>query len=231
MITTGSKWFFGLGFVSLVLAAAYGWTTGGNGARPAHRRLQGRRRRPLRLRRPGHRRVRQPVPRGRCRWPSRDAEAEAVAQVAGTETVPPVIPAAPSYWPAVAAFGVALVVIGLVSRPVALRLRPGRPRRRARRVGGAGLGRPCHRRSRDQPPHPQPPDEPHRVPRRRRAGASAVVAAAFSRLFLSLSADGAVWVGIGIAAAIVVVGFFCRLPPPDQRQRHRGRPAGRPPWW
>ena len=34
MITTGSKWFFGLGFVSLVLAAAYGWTTGGNGLGP-----------------------------------------------------------------------------------------------------------------------------------------------------------------------------------------------------
>ena len=34
MITTGSKWFFGLGFVALVLAAAYGWTTGGNGLGP-----------------------------------------------------------------------------------------------------------------------------------------------------------------------------------------------------
>ena len=34
MITTGSKWFFGLGFVSLVLAVAYGWTTGGNGVGP-----------------------------------------------------------------------------------------------------------------------------------------------------------------------------------------------------
>ena len=27
MITTGSKWFYGFGFLSLVLAAAYGWTT------------------------------------------------------------------------------------------------------------------------------------------------------------------------------------------------------------
>ena len=34
MITTGSKWFFGLGVVLLVLAAAYGWTTGGNGLGP-----------------------------------------------------------------------------------------------------------------------------------------------------------------------------------------------------
>ena len=34
MFTTGSKWFFGLGLVSLVLAAAYGWTTGGSGLGP-----------------------------------------------------------------------------------------------------------------------------------------------------------------------------------------------------
>ena len=30
MFTTGSKWFFGLGAVALVLAAAYGWSTGGD---------------------------------------------------------------------------------------------------------------------------------------------------------------------------------------------------------
>jgi hypothetical protein len=35
-----------------------------------------------------------------------------------------------------------------------------------------------------------------------------VVVAAFSRLFLSLSADAAVWVGIGITGVIILVGFF-----------------------
>jgi hypothetical protein len=34
MFTTGSKWFLGLGFFSLVLAAAYGWSTGGTGLGP-----------------------------------------------------------------------------------------------------------------------------------------------------------------------------------------------------
>ena len=34
MITTGSKWFYGLGILALLLAAAYGWTTGGNGLGP-----------------------------------------------------------------------------------------------------------------------------------------------------------------------------------------------------
>ena len=38
--------------------------------------------------------------------------------------------------------------------------------------------------------------------------AIAVVVAAFSRLFLSLSADAAVWVGIGITGVIILVGFF-----------------------
>ena len=34
MITTGSKWFYGFGLLSLLLAAAYGWSTGGNGLGP-----------------------------------------------------------------------------------------------------------------------------------------------------------------------------------------------------
>src|SRR5262249_24659008 len=48
----------------------------------------------------------------------RDAEAEALAQVAGTDTVPEVTPVGPSYWPPLAASGAALVVIGLVSEAV-----------------------------------------------------------------------------------------------------------------
>jgi hypothetical protein len=30
MITTSAKWFFGLGIYCFVLAAVYGWSTGGN---------------------------------------------------------------------------------------------------------------------------------------------------------------------------------------------------------
>ena len=51
---------------------------------------------------------------------SRDAEAEAVAQVAGTETVPAVTPAGTSYWPPVAAFGWQQIGLGITSSPQAL---------------------------------------------------------------------------------------------------------------
>ncbi|MBK5221707.1 MAG: hypothetical protein JJE52_02285 [Acidimicrobiia bacterium] len=49
----------------------------------------------------------------------RDADATAVTQVAGTETLPaPTPPAGLSPWPVVAAFSVALLVIGLVVQPL-----------------------------------------------------------------------------------------------------------------
>jgi len=117
MITTGSKWYFGFGFLALVFAAAYGWTTGGNGLGPVSLGYKGG--------------VGDHFGYGLLLAASaisfflgvvvtatRDADAEAVAQVAGTETVPAVIPAGTSYWPPIAAFGVVLLVIGLVSEAV-----------------------------------------------------------------------------------------------------------------
>src|SRR5919106_1387222 len=161
-IPTGSKWFFGLGLVSLVLAVAYGWTTGGNGVGPLTMGYRG-----------GvgdHLGYGLLVAAGfislflgSVSLAVRDADAEAVVQVAGSEAVPAAIPASPSYWPAVTAFGVALVIVGLVASPVLFVF------------GLLALG---------------------------------VVVAAFSRIFLTLSADAAVWVGIGIATVIIVAGFF-----------------------
>jgi len=117
MITTGSKWYFGFGFLALVFAAAYGWTTGGNGLGPVSLGYKGG--------------VGDHFGYGILVTASavsfflgvvvtatRDAEAEALAQVAGTETVPAVLPAGTSYWPPIAAFGVGLLVIGLVSEVV-----------------------------------------------------------------------------------------------------------------
>jgi hypothetical protein len=119
MISTGSKWFFGLGFVSFVLAACYGWTTGGNGLGPLSLGYKGG--------------VGDHVGYGilvaggfvsvflgTVATVTRDADAEAVAQAAGTDVVPPVLPAGTSYWPALSGFGAALVVIGLVAEPVFL---------------------------------------------------------------------------------------------------------------
>jgi hypothetical protein len=206
VITTGSKWFFGLGFVSLVLAVAYGWTTGGNGVGPLTMGYKG-----------GvgdHFGYGVLVTAGfvslflgALSLAVRDAEALAEAQVAGTETVPPAIPAAPSYWPAVTAFGVTLVVIGLVSSPVLFV------------IGLVALGVVLVEWAvQAWADHATGDPATNRQIRNRlmnpiefpAAGllAIGVVVAAFSRLFLSLSADAAVWVGIGIAGTIILVGFF-----------------------
>lgn len=117
MITTGTKWFFGLGFVSLALAALYGWSTGGNGLGPITAGYKGG--------------VGDHLGYGillgaatvslfqgvvLTAW--RDADPQAQAQIVQLDTVPAVRPAATSYWPPVAAFGAGLVVIGLVSEPI-----------------------------------------------------------------------------------------------------------------
>ncbi|MGQ0431975.1 MAG: hypothetical protein ACT452_06175 [Microthrixaceae bacterium] len=114
MFTTGSKWFLGLGLVSLVLAAAYGWSTGGNELGPVTAGywggvgdhfgytllvsigLAG-------------------IFLGLVSVAIRDAAPSALAEVAGTDVAPPLrAPAHPAYWPIVGAFGACLVVLGLV---------------------------------------------------------------------------------------------------------------------
>ncbi|HEY3141643.1 MAG TPA: hypothetical protein VGJ86_10965 [Acidimicrobiales bacterium] len=117
MITTGTKWFLGLGVVSVALAAVYGWTTGGNGLGPVTVGYKGG--------------VGDHLGYGilvtaagisflnaivLAAW--RDADPVAQAQVAHLDHVPTVRPVGVSYWPPVAAFGVALVLIGLVSEPI-----------------------------------------------------------------------------------------------------------------
>src|SRR5262245_60571914 len=206
MITTGSKWFFGLGFVSLVLAAAYGWTTGGNGFGPLTLGYKGA--------------VGDHFGYGILVSAAiislllgfvvtavRDAEAESVAQVAGTETVPAVTPAGTSYWPAVSAFGVALVVIGLVSSTpllvfgllvLGIVLVEWTVQAWADRATGDPE---TNRRIRNRVMNPI------EFPA---AGALilGVVAVAFSRVFLTFSAEVTVWIGVGLTATIVGAAFL-----------------------
>ncbi len=114
MITTGSKWFLGLGLVTLVLAAAYGWSTGGNGLGPITAGYHG-----------GvgdHFGYVLLVSIGSCgvflglvAVAIRDAAPSALAEVAGTEVAPrEPAPAHPAYWPVLGAFGAGLVALGLV---------------------------------------------------------------------------------------------------------------------
>jgi hypothetical protein len=114
MFTTGSKWFLGLGFVSLVLAAAYGWTTGGTGLGPVTAGYNG-----------GvgdHFGYAMLVAvactaifLGVLSIATRDANPSALAQLAGTEEAPQAVPPAHvAYWPILGALGLTLVVLGLV---------------------------------------------------------------------------------------------------------------------
>lgn len=114
MFTTGSKWFLGLGLVSLVLAAAYGWTTGGNGLGPLTAGYKGGVGDHL-----GYTLLVSIALAafflGLVAIATRDAAPSALAELAGTEVAPRVsAPAHAAYWPIVGAFGAALVVLGLV---------------------------------------------------------------------------------------------------------------------
>ncbi|MEO7429800.1 MAG: hypothetical protein ABIY48_10530 [Acidimicrobiales bacterium] len=114
MFTTGSKWFFGLGLVSLVLAAAYGWSTGGNGLGPVTLGYKGGVGDHL-----GYTLLISiglaAIFLGLVAVATRDAAPSALAEVAGTDVAPMLTPPAHvAYWPILGAFGAALVVLGLV---------------------------------------------------------------------------------------------------------------------
>lgn len=211
MITTGSKWYFGLGAVTVVLAWAYGWTTGGNGLGPVSAGWKGgvgdhfgygvllaAALLSLLL--------------GCVSLAVRDAEAEAVAQVAGTDAVPAVTPAGTSYWPPVAAFGVALVVIGLVSAPVlvvfglvalGIVLVEWTVQTWAdRATGDPATNREIRNRLMNPIEFPA-------------AGllAVAVLVVSFSRVFLAISADNAVWVATAASIVVFLLGVFAASRP------------------
>ncbi len=113
MFTTGSKWFFGLGAVSFVLAAAYGWSTGGTRLGPVTAGYWGAMGDHL-----GYTLLvcigLAATFLGITSLMSRDASPTALAELAGTEEAPPAVaPAHLAYWPVVGAFGAGLVVLGL----------------------------------------------------------------------------------------------------------------------
>ncbi len=114
MFTTGSKWFLGLGTLSLVLAAVYGWGTGGTLLGPVTGGYWG-----------GvgdHLGYTLLVSMGLLSFvvglvalAARDADPVALAELAGTDDAPQAVPPAHgAYWPIIGAFGAGLVVLGLV---------------------------------------------------------------------------------------------------------------------
>jgi hypothetical protein len=211
MITTGSKWFFGLSALTLVLAAAYGWTTGGNGLGPISVGYKGG--------------VGDHVGYGLLLSISalaallglvsvstRDADPEALAQLAGTDEPPAGRPVRHTYWPIVAAFAVASAIVGLVV---------GAPLFVLGLVAGAvvlvewmvlawsdnATGDPeANRQIRNRFMNPI------EVPAAGVIGV-AVVIFAISRVYLTVPKLGAVWVSIGIAVLILGVGALVAARP------------------
>ena len=114
MFTTGSKWFLGLGTLSLVLAAVYGWGTGGTLLGPVTGGYWGGVGDHL-----GYTLLVSmgvlSIVVGIVALAARDADPVALAELAGTEDAPQAVaPAHGAYWPVLGAFGAGLVVLGLV---------------------------------------------------------------------------------------------------------------------
>jgi hypothetical protein len=211
MITTGTKWFVGLGVACLALAFAYGWTTGGDGLGPVSLGYKG-----------GvgdHLGYGLLVAAALLSFVQalvltavRDADPQAQAQVAGVDTVPAVRPAATSYWPPVTAFGVGLVLIGLVSEPVLvvfglIVLGVVVVEWTVQTWADHATGDPAtNRRIRNRLMNPV------EFPL---AGALAVglVVISFSRVLLAVSSLGAVWVAGVLAGVILLLGWLVAAQP------------------
>lgn len=204
MIPFSSKFFYALGMVLAITAVVYGYTTGGGEVGPLSLGYKG------------------PVGDilgysllaggsitafivGFATTAFRDADPEVGAAMLGTETAPaPPAPTA-SYWPIVGAFGLGLVVVGVALNNVffvaglillgAVAVEWTMQAWSERATGDPAVNRELRNRIMN----------PLEVPI---AGFAAIllVILGFSRLFLAVSADTAVWAAIAVAALVFVVG-------------------------
>ncbi len=212
MFTTGSKWFFGLGLVSLVLAAAYGWTTGGSGLGPLTGGYHGSVGDHL-----GYTVLVSTALialfLGIISVATRDADPRALAQLAGTDEPPAATPPAHlAYWPMIGAFGATLVVLGLVISNVlffvgflvllAVLIEWMVLAWSDHATGDPATNRALRNRIMG----------PYEVPLAGVLVAGGAVVA-FSRVFLTSSKLGAVWVATGIGIVILIVGAVIAAKP------------------
>ncbi len=200
MITTGSKFFYGLAATILVAAVAYGYSTGGNNVGPISLGYKGG--------------VGDLVGYtlligggllaaflGFALTAFRDADPAAAGALLGAEAPP--VPSVPSssYWPLIGAFGVALVVVGVVLNNVffvaglivlgAVAVEWTVQAWAERATGDPAVNREIRNRIM----------LPLEIPV---AGAAivAVLIVGYSRVFLSLSSENAVWAALAVAAVI-----------------------------
>ncbi len=204
MITTGSKFFYALAGLLFVTGVAYGYTTGGGEVGPLSFGYKGAVGDQL-----GYTLLMGGALLaafvGFSTTAFRDGDAEAGAAFLGVEHAP--VPSAPaaSYWPLVGAFGAGLVVVGAALNNVffvaglivlgAVAVEWTMQTWAERATGDPAVNREIRNRFM----------LPVEVPV---AGALviAVIVIGFSRLFLTLSSENAVWAALVIAALVFVVG-------------------------
>lgn len=204
MITTGSKFFYALAGVLLLAAFVYGYSTGGGGVGPISVGYKGGVGDHL-----GYGVLLAAAAAaafaGFCTTAFRDADPEASAEMVGADAPPPVTAPGASYWPVVGAFGVALVIIGVVLNNVffvaglialgAVAVEWTMQAWSERATGDPAVNREIRNRIM----------LPIEVPV---AGALiiAVVVVGYSRMFLAVSKLGAVWIALAIAAVVFGLG-------------------------
>lgn len=211
MITTGSKFFYALAGLLVAAAVVYGYATGGGEVGPISMGYKGAVGDHL-----GYGLLLFAAAAsafaGFCATAFRDADPEAGAAVLGTDAPPPATAPGASYWPVIGAFGVALTIVGLVLDNVffvaglivlgAAAIEWTMQAWADRATGDPAVNREIRNRVMF----------PIEVPV---AGALAiaVVVVGYSRVFLAASKLGAVWIAIGIAAVIFIVGTILSVRP------------------
>jgi len=204
MITTGSKFFYALAGVLVLAAVVYGYSTGGGEVGPLSIGYKGGVGDHL-----GYgillAAAAASALAGFCTTAFRDADPEAGAALLGADAPPAPAATGTSFWPIVGAFGVALLVVGVVLNNVffvaglialgAVAVEWTMQAWADRATGDPAVNREIRNRIMF----------PLEVPI---AGALivAVVILGYSRVFLAVSKLGAVWIALGIAAVIFGVG-------------------------
>ncbi|MGK2930661.1 MAG: hypothetical protein ACSLFO_13915 [Acidimicrobiales bacterium] len=204
MITTASKFFYGLAGLLVVAAIAYGYSTGGGNVGPLSLGYKGA--------------VGDLVGYiilmgagvvaaflGFVTTAFRDADPAAVADHLGASTPPSVATPANSYWPIIGAFGVGLTVIGVVINNVffvaglivlgAVAVEWTIQNWSEQATGDPAVNREIRNRIM----------LPLEVPVAALLVAGVVIVG-YSRVFLAVSQEGAVWIAMAIAAIIFIVG-------------------------
>lgn len=204
MITTSSKFFYGLAGALLLAAVVYGYTTGGGSVGPLSLGYKGGVGDIL-----GYALL---VSAGvlaafvgLATTAFRDADPDVAVDMLGTETVPAAATPTASYWPIIAAFGATLGTVGLVLNNVffviglvivgAVAIEWTIQTWSERATGDPAVNREIRNRIM----------LPIEIP----LGGIAIVAlvvVGFSRVFLAVSAAAAVWVAFAVAAAVFGVG-------------------------